>query len=262
LRLSCSLSDGEAGRVAGTLGYLAPELLRGERSGPEADLYALGVMLFEMLTGGLPEGHELPSGRVEGLPGWCDRVFAGAYARRERRFRDVGSLLGALDAAPAAPATEVAPAALPRAAASPPPRPEVAPAGARGRTVLGVGAGALALGCAFLSAVFVAGLVFLVGRAGPPRVPQGGVQVTVVPTDMARLEAMLDAIAERSVPPGLDSGRRWSLADYEGRSGHRYGEVPEGWVVEIYSLRGSWRVRAAHQGGYYRETPMRAGGGE
>ncbi len=40
--------------VFGTPEYLASELARGEQCGPASDLYALGVMLYEMVTGALP----------------------------------------------------------------------------------------------------------------------------------------------------------------------------------------------------------------
>jgi len=42
------------GAVFGTPEYMAPEQARGEEAGPHSDLYALGVLLFEMLTGQLP----------------------------------------------------------------------------------------------------------------------------------------------------------------------------------------------------------------
>ncbi len=42
------------GAVAGTLLYMAPEQLRGEIVGPAADLYSLGVVLYEVSSGGPP----------------------------------------------------------------------------------------------------------------------------------------------------------------------------------------------------------------
>jgi serine/threonine-protein kinase len=42
------------GAVFGTPEYMAPEQARGEEATPQSDLYALGVLFFEMLTGQLP----------------------------------------------------------------------------------------------------------------------------------------------------------------------------------------------------------------
>jgi serine/threonine-protein kinase len=42
------------GAVFGTPEYMSPEQARGEEAGPHSDLYALGVLFFEMLTGQLP----------------------------------------------------------------------------------------------------------------------------------------------------------------------------------------------------------------
>ncbi len=42
------------GAVFGTPEYMSPEQARGEQAGPQSDLYALGVLFFEMLAGQLP----------------------------------------------------------------------------------------------------------------------------------------------------------------------------------------------------------------
>jgi serine/threonine protein kinase len=51
-------ADGESltktGLFMGSPKYMAPEQIRGDRCTPATDVYALGVMLFEMLTGKVP----------------------------------------------------------------------------------------------------------------------------------------------------------------------------------------------------------------
>jgi serine/threonine-protein kinase len=67
-----SLTD--EGMIAGTLPYMAPELLRGQRGDQRADIWALGVLLFEMVTGRRPftgaTGFEL-SAAILYQRSWC-----------------------------------------------------------------------------------------------------------------------------------------------------------------------------------------------
>ncbi|TNE90822.1 MAG: serine/threonine-protein kinase PknK [Deltaproteobacteria bacterium] len=79
--------------------YAAPEQLRGERVDARADLYALGVMLFELVAGELPfDGssseivdqhlHAAPpllSSRVAGVPDPLDALVLGLLAKNPRR---------------------------------------------------------------------------------------------------------------------------------------------------------------------------------
>jgi serine/threonine-protein kinase len=44
----------QVGSVLGTAAYLAPEQARGEEAGPRADLYGLGVVTYQLISGRLP----------------------------------------------------------------------------------------------------------------------------------------------------------------------------------------------------------------
>ncbi len=53
-RVAAAAEDTSTGVLLGSVHYLSPEQARGEAVGPQADLYALGVVMFEMLTGRPP----------------------------------------------------------------------------------------------------------------------------------------------------------------------------------------------------------------
>jgi serine/threonine protein kinase len=98
-----------AGTVLGTAGYLSPEQARGEPATHASDIYGLGVVAYELLTGGRPfEGgssteeagahiHQpVPpaSERGVGLPRSVDRVFERALAKEgAHRYRSARELV-------------------------------------------------------------------------------------------------------------------------------------------------------------------------
>jgi serine/threonine protein kinase len=94
LQISRSLNFVEsASKVVGTLRYLAPELQRGETADALADVYSIGVLLFEMLTGGLPEGREVPSDVKRGIPASLDELFGRCFVRKNRRIKSTKAIL-------------------------------------------------------------------------------------------------------------------------------------------------------------------------
>ncbi|NLI78610.1 MAG: protein kinase, partial [Candidatus Riflebacteria bacterium] len=104
------------GMLMGTPHYMSPEQCRGEPLDPRSDLYAVGILLFQMLTGRLPFDGEgfpalmyahlrtpppIPSTLQPPVPAWLDAVVARALAKDPAaRFPDAAAFLTAL-AAPA-----------------------------------------------------------------------------------------------------------------------------------------------------------------
>src|SRR5437764_154637 len=94
---SQSMGDPAAKEIAGTLDYMAPEQRAGGDIGPRADLYACGVVLYELLTGERPAGTDLPSDLNKQVPKHLDNAFKRSYARLEKRFASANEFLDALD---------------------------------------------------------------------------------------------------------------------------------------------------------------------
>jgi serine/threonine-protein kinase len=91
--LSRSLESSASAPGAGTLAYLAPEQVSGEPVDARADLFALGVLVFELLTGRLPQGRDVPSSHVPGLAAAWDALFDACYAGRQRRLPSARAFL-------------------------------------------------------------------------------------------------------------------------------------------------------------------------
>jgi len=119
----------EAGTLMGTMHYLAPEVLRGEAAAPQSDIWAFGVILYEIAAGKLPfEGRtsfELTSTILRDppapLPSRVPAPLAAIVSRclekdPARRFQSAGEVRTALEAITAANITKrPAPVAAARA---------------------------------------------------------------------------------------------------------------------------------------------------
>jgi len=63
-RLSDTTSLTTDGQMLGTAKYMSPEQAQGRKSGPASDVYSLGVMLYEAITGALPFDSETQHGFI------------------------------------------------------------------------------------------------------------------------------------------------------------------------------------------------------
>jgi serine/threonine protein kinase len=102
--------------VLGTLDYMSPEQVQGKHAGPASDIYSLGVMLYELLTGRLPFEGESPlarallrvTGRPPSLgdalpdadPAWGECIARCLEPDPKDRFESIGEIVEALPGAP------------------------------------------------------------------------------------------------------------------------------------------------------------------
>jgi beta-lactam-binding protein with PASTA domain len=114
-RAVAATSHTQTGTLIGSVHYMAPELVDGREATPASDQYAVGVLLFELVTGRKPlpadspmavalrharENIPAPSRVVDDCPRSLDRVVATATsAQPRRRYPDLAALAADLRAA-------------------------------------------------------------------------------------------------------------------------------------------------------------------
>lgn len=98
--------------ILGTAAYLSPEQVATGHSDPRGDVYAMGILIFEMLTGDTPFHGDTslavayqrlqrdvpaPSSRIQGVPAEFDRLVATATAREaSQRYANAAEFASAI----------------------------------------------------------------------------------------------------------------------------------------------------------------------
>ena len=111
-RMSGAPSLTVTGQVIGSAPYLAPEQVEGQPAGPPADVYALGLVLIECLTGhrcypgtyvesAIARLHRAPE--IPALPAWLRDVLVAMTMREPARRPPAGAVVEALDRRDSAP---------------------------------------------------------------------------------------------------------------------------------------------------------------
>lgn len=96
LELSVDSSTEEIARWAGTFLYMSPEQRKGESLDCRSDFYSLALVLFEMLTGELPQPGDKLGDFREDIPPYIEELFRRCFTRLERRIADASEMLSLL----------------------------------------------------------------------------------------------------------------------------------------------------------------------
>jgi streptogramin lyase/predicted Ser/Thr protein kinase len=244
---------GPGSSVVGTVEYMSPEQWRGEEVGPAADVYALGCVLYEALTGIVPYARADADSEPE-MPAGMSAVIERAVAPDPAaRYPSAGQLIAA---ARSCQGSELQPTRVLSRSTQPEP---ARPVGARARALLRERRARLGLAAAALLALAAGIAAALAGEGGvevsgpiavgqpPLRIGAGPDSVwvssqrdgTLTRLDPDSGETLGEPVAVGRGISGVAVGGRWLWATYPSRGELLRLDREDGRVLQRITLGGA-----------------------
>lgn len=215
MAMSATSSASGIRQLSGTLFYMAPEqMIKGRDQDSRADLYSVGVVLYEMLTGELPLGMDMPSELNPVITPELDQICKRALSLdRDHRYRNAEEMIRDLQKAKEQLLIRLVAAGPPSASFKPIPTPLPGQPAARrkpplGRRlfewgILGIAAALFIFATFHVARIKRAGLTEAAATEAPPEPePSDAIVFDTVPYDA---DVTIDGkIIDRTLAPRLD----------------------------------------------------------
>lgn len=95
-KLSTSLGTKSSSRLSYTLDYLAPEIRQGDEPTAASDVYSLGIVLYRLVAGELPNAYSKPLREIADVPASLDELIKQCISKKPAERPTMEHIIAAL----------------------------------------------------------------------------------------------------------------------------------------------------------------------